>query len=472
MSMSRRSTLRAALTVALLAAAALAGAALWGRSSIDPALVATVGRGTLTATLTTSGTLKPIQSITYRSPLAGRETEIVELVAEGTRVREGDLLVRFDTTDLERDIARAKQEVAQARMDLVVAEIEKKEAEAAVQGVAEGEGALAVDEAKTRLQLAQKKVERLRQEHDQLKPLLDNGFITREELKKTADELEQAEEDLALAKKRADVVIGLNHPRDTQHAALQLAQRESQLENTRVKALETDARLQLLLAQLENCRVAARRPGLVVYEEFLNANPRRKVRVGDRVSASQGVITIPEVNRMLLEASVSEAEVHRVRAGQTAAIRVEAFPGRMVSGTVGRVGTLARASADRPFDEKRFDLIIEVAPSDLELRPEMTARADITVGTRANVLLAPVNAVFDEKGATVVHVRRGGTTETRAVTVGEGNDTVAEILSGVAEGDELMLTAPSLPVAAGGPPRRTPSPSSGPEVAAVAPKPR
>jgi len=467
--MSSRSRVRVAVTVSVLVAAALAAAALWNRAAADPALVATISRGTLTATLTTSGTLKPIQSITYRSPLAGRETEIVELVAEGTRVRAGDLLVRFDTTDLERDLARAKQEVAQARMDLVVAEIEKKEAEAAVQGVAEGEGALAVEEAKTRLQLAQKKVDRLRQEHDQLKPLLDNGFITREELKKTADELEQGEEDLALAKKRADVVIGLNHPRDAQHAALQLAQRESQLENARIKALEADARLQLLLGQLENCRVVARRPGLVVYEEFLNANPRRKIRVGDRVSASQGVITIPEVNRMLLEASVSEAEVHRVNAGEAASIRVEAFPGQMVSGTVARVGTLARAAADRPFDEKRFDLIIEVAPTDLELRPEMTARADITVGTRANVLLAPVNTVFDEKGITVVHVRRGGGIETRRVRVGEGNDTVVEILSGVAEGDEVTLTAPSAPVPAGGAPRPTPPRSAGPEVAAVAP---
>jgi HlyD family secretion protein len=469
--MTRCSTLRVALTSIPLLAAAVA-IAFWGRSAADPALVAAIRRGTLTATLTTSGTLKPIQSVTYRSPLAGRETEIVELVGEGTRVREGDLLVRFDTTDLERDIARAKQEVAQARMDLVVAEIERKEAEAAVKGVADGEGALAVEEAKTRLQLAEKKVDRLREEHDQLKPLLDNGFITREELKKTVDELEQAEEDLALAKKRADVVIGLNHPRDTQHAALQLAQRESQLENTRIRALEADARLQLLLAQLEHCRVVARRPGLVVYEEFLNANPRRKVRVGDRVSASQGVITIPEVNRMLLEASVSEAEVHRVHAGQAASIRVEAFPGEMVSGTVARVGTLARASADRPFDEKRFDLIIDVAPTDLELRPEMTARGDITVGTRANVLLAPVNAVFDDKGVTVVHVRRGGAVETRAVRVGEGNDTAAEILSGVAEGDELMLTPPAAPVTAGGSPRPISAPGPGPEVAAVAPKSR
>ncbi|MBW8866238.1 MAG: hypothetical protein JF610_02735, partial [Acidobacteria bacterium] len=77
-----------------------------------------------------------------------------------------------------------------------------------------------------------------------------------------------------------------------------------------------------------------------------------------------------------------------------------------------------------------------------------------------------------DKGVTVVHVRRGGAVETRAVRVGEGNDTAAEILSGVAEGDELMLTAPAAPVTAGGSPRPISAPGPGPEVAAVAPKSR
>ena len=67
--------------------------------------------------------------------------------------------------------------------------------------------------------------------------------------------------------------------------------------------------------QIEHCRIVARRNGIVVYEEVLGANPRRKIHIGDRVTASQGLITIPEVNRMLLEASVSEADMRRVHAG-------------------------------------------------------------------------------------------------------------------------------------------------------------
>src|SRR5262245_12179217 len=281
----------------------VAGAWFSRRSSVDPALVATVRRGALTAQLTTSGILRPSESITYRSPLAGREAEIVELVAEGTRVNEGDLLVRIDTTDLQREVERARQEVRQAVVDVQVAEIERQEASAMMTSVAEGEGALGVEETRTRLQLAQKKVERLRQEQAQLQPLLAKGFITREELKRTVDELEQSEQELALAKKRADVVIGVSHPRDQQRAQLQLAQKEAALENARAKNGEAEARLKQLADQIENCRIYARRPGMVVHEEFLNANPRRKIRVGDRVTASQGLVTIPEVNRMVMDAS-------------------------------------------------------------------------------------------------------------------------------------------------------------------------
>src|SRR5262245_6036838 len=221
----RRLGLRQGALLAAVLACLVAGTAFWRRTSVDESLAATVRKGPLTAQLTTSGILKPSQSITYRSPLAGRETEIVELVAEGTRVGEGDLLIRLDTTELQREVERARQDVRQSQVDLQVAEIERQEAQAAVKSVAEGEGALTVEEARTRLQLAQKKVERLRQEHGQLKPLLEKGFITREELKRTADELEQAEEELALARRRTSVMTEVTHPRERPRAQLQLAQR-------------------------------------------------------------------------------------------------------------------------------------------------------------------------------------------------------------------------------------------------------
>ena len=434
---------RRGLLVGVLVVAVLAGAAFWRRPFDDASLTALVQRGDLTATITTSGTLRPVQSITYRSPVPGRDAEIRELAAEGTRVNAGDLLVRFGTTELEADLDRARQELRQAQMDLQVAEGEWEEAAADVKSVSEGEGALTVDEARTTLQRAEKKVERLRQEYGSMKPLFDKGFITRDELAKSGDQLEQAEDDLALARKRTGVMVDLTHPREQKRASLLLAQKASQLGLARTRVQEGGARVDLLTRLIAECRVTARGPGLVVHEELLTANPRRKVRVGDRVYASQGVVTIPEVDRMRVEASVGEAEVHRVRPGQRAEVRVEAFPNLRLSGTVGRVGTLATTSINRPFEEKRFDLLIELDTANSDLRPEMTARADVVVGTRTGVVLVPVTAIFQRQGAPVAYVLGASGPEARPVTLGESSGQATEVLSGLSEGDRVALTEPA-----------------------------
>jgi HlyD family secretion protein len=414
----------------------------WARAGADDAMVAVATRGELTARLTSSGTLKPIQSITYRSPVPGRDVEIRDLAPEGSRVNAGDVLVRLDTTDLELELARVRQDHRQAQMELQVAEAEYDEAGAEVKAVTEGEGALTVDEAKSALQRAQKKAERLRQEYEHLKPLLDKGFITRDELARTADQLEEAEEELLLARRRTDIMVQLSHPREQKRAALALSQKVAQLGLVRTKLAELQLRIDTLGRLIDGCTIHARGPGLVVYEENLQANPRRKLRIGDRVFASHGIVTIPEVNRMQVEASISEGDVHRVKAGQVAEIRVEAFPDLTLTGKVMRVGTLATASPSRPFDDKRFDLVIALDPTDAELRPEMSIRADVIVGSRTDVLMVPVTAVFNNQGTRVVYVAGATGTDVRRVDLGESNDRMVEIVAGLREGERVSLSAP------------------------------
>jgi multidrug resistance efflux pump len=430
---------------------ALVAALFWVRAGADDGMVVTATRGELTARLTSSGTLKPMQSITYRSPVPGRDVEIRDLAPEGSRVQAGDVLVRLDTTDLETELARVRQEHRQAGMDRQVAEGEWDEAGAEVRAVTEGEGALTVAEVRSALARAEKKAARLRQESEQLRPLLDKGFITREELARTEDALEESEEELVLARRRTDVVIQLSHPREQKRAALALAQKTAQLGHARTRVAEAELRLDMLARLIAGCTIRARGPGLVVYEENLNANPRRKLRIGDRVFATQGIVTIPEVNRMVVEASVSEAEVHRVQAGQVAEIRVEAFPDLRLTGTVSRVGTLATSSATRPFDDKRFDLIITLDPTDAELRPEMSIRADVIVGTRRDVVMVPVTAVFNKQGTRVAYVVTATGTEVRPLEIGESNDRMVEIVAGLREGERVSLLSPDAPAGASTP---------------------
>lgn len=445
--------------LALVAAVGLTGATFCSKTA-DPLLSAVVQRSDLTATVTTSGIVRPMRSLTYRSPIAGRDAEIRELAPEGTRVNEGDLIVRLDTTDLERERDRVRQDLEQARIDVQVADGEWEEAGAALKAVAEGEGTLTVDEARATLQAAERRVERLRQEFGQMKPLLDKGFITREELAKTGDLLEESETDLSLARKRTDIVVQMTHPRERQRATVVLAQKASQLARARSRVLETEARLTAFSELIDACVIHASGAGLVVYEEFLGANPRRKIRVGDRVYSTQGLITIPEVDRLVIETSVSEAEVRRVKPGQTATVRAEAFPDLKLTGTVTRVGTLATTSINRPFEEKRFDLIISLDQAPADLRPEMTARADIIVGSKSRVLVVPVTAVFEQQGRSVVYVLGGSGLEARVVDAGDSSDQIVEILSGLREGERVSLNRPTSPPSPSAVPRSGPNPNA------------
>jgi len=289
------------LISAAIAATALVAAVLWVRAGADDGMVAEVTRGELTARLTSSGTLKPMQSITYRSPIPGRDVEIRDLAPEGSRVKAGDVLVRLDTTDLEVELARVRQEHRQAQIDLQVAEGEWDEANAEVKAVTEGEGALTVEEARSTLQRAQKKAERLRQEYEKLRPLLEKGFITREELARTEDGLEEAEEELLLARRRTDVVVQLSHPREQKRAALAVAQKASQLSHVRTRVAETELRLNLLANMIDGCIIRSQRH--------------------DRPLHVQSRILAPPSKAQYLESHKYDAEVQLTKA----AVRLEAL---------------------------------------------------------------------------------------------------------------------------------------------------
>jgi biotin carboxyl carrier protein len=324
-------------------------------------------------------------------------------------------------------------------MDIQTANMDYQEAQATLESLDAGEKSLGLDETRAQLHVAEMKVERLRSEVESLKPLLARGFITRDELERSEFELEQAEAEVQLARKRAQIYIERTYPQDKERARLQVAQRVAQGMMVEQRVVEAEARVTQIKKALENCTLYAERPGLVVYEQYMAANPRRKIRVGDRVTRSQGLITIPEVGRMTVESSVDEAFVHKVQPGQPATVRLDAYPDLRLTGKVSRVGTVARSSFDRPFEDKRFDLIVDLDPTDADIRPEMTARVDVLIGELEDRLLLPVNAVFEREGVSVVHVVGLLGVETRPVQLGESNDLYVEVVSGLEPAERVSL---------------------------------
>ena len=410
------------------------------RSTTGPdVFTVNVTRGPLIVTLSETGTLRPAEALTYRSRVPGREIEITWLAPEGAQVHEGDLVVRLDTTELEGDLERATQALRQAQLDAQVAEAEQQAANAALDSLSSGRGALDAEEARFNLKIAEQKAERIRQDYESLVPLLAKGFVTREELERAALELEQAQGAVEIARRRATVITEQSVPQERQRAGLDVAHRAAQIEVARQRLAEASTRVTQLRQAIDACAIHAQHAGMVVYEDNLASNPRRKIRGGDRVTPSQGLVTIPEVKRMLADTSLREADLYRVSPGQPAVITLEAYPGLELTGRVLTVGTVARVSPDRPLEGKRFDVVVDIDPNRADLRPEMTASVQIEIAQRADALLIPVNAIFDQDGLRMAHVVSARGTETRRIVLGESNDVQVEVLQGLKEGERLQL---------------------------------
>lgn len=403
-------------------------------SPVDAAFVATARRSTLAVTLTESGVLRAADSVTYRSPLEGREVEVTYLAPEGAQVAAGDLLAQLDTAALRTERERAMQSVQQVEMELQAAVVEREEAALALGAVTEGAGALAVDEGRTELQLAQTRARRLRDDHDRMQPLLAKGYITREEFDRSELEVLEAEARAHLAERAFKILAERTHPGEEQAARLRVARRDAHLDHLRPKLDAARAYVAALTDAIDRSAIRALRPGLVMYEDNLSTAPRRKIRAGDRVTPSQGLITLPDLRKMLVDASVRESDMHLVRQGQAVRVRIDALPDHALTGTVVRLGALARDT-----DEPRFDVVIALEPTPAALRPAMRVRADILVAERRDVVTVPATAVFLHEGVTICYVLRGSSVERRMVEVGGTDGTEIEVRAGLLSGEHVSL---------------------------------
>lgn len=428
---------RIAATTVIAMGLLAAGTLLVGSSR--PSSVTAVARlADIRVVLSTTGVLRPAESITYRSPVLGRELEVMFLVAEGTSVRSGDLLVRLDATELQRDLDRATQTLRQAEMEFRVA---AATSEGDITTDADSDP-LAIEEATAKLKLAEKKLARLKQDRDGLEPLLTKGYITRDELDRATSELEESEVEVSLLKRRLEILTTQTRPLDQRRRNLLVVQREAQFESARQRRLDATRQVDGLREAIASTAIYARHAGLVIHEDLLNSMPKRRVHVGDRVTPSQGLVTIPEVDRMLLDTTVREVELWRLRIGQHADITVDAFPGNRLEGTVTSIGTLGRVAMDKQFDEKRFDVTIAIVSKAPELRPEMSAQAAITVAEHRGVLTVPIAAVFEHSNQRIVYVARRWGAENRPVRTGDNDGNQIQILDGLHLNERVLLSEP------------------------------
>jgi multidrug resistance efflux pump len=423
---------------AACAVVAIAGIGAVSRrpSAVDAAAV-TARRAAMKMTISESGVLRARASATFRSPVEGRELEVTWLAPEGSQVRAGDLLVRLDTTALLFELDRARQAVREAEMQLAAARLERDQAEIAMQGVTGGAGALEIEESRMELRLLESRASRLKKEHEQLGPLLAKGYITRGEFDRSQSEADEAAARATLAARALQVLTERTQPANAETARLQVARRDAELLHLQPQLDSARAYATSLETAVERCSMRASAPGLVVYEENVSVVPHRKIRVGDRVTPSQPLVTLPNLGAMSVEASIREADLQLVRTGLRATAHLDAFPDVALPGVLTRIGSVARTGSGHD-EESRFDVAVDIDAAAIPLRPAMNARIDIEI-MRPPEILVPIAAVNTERGQPFCLVDSGGHVEARPVTLGRVSDTEVEIRTGIREGERVLL---------------------------------
>lgn len=362
-------------------------------------------RGDLITGFEVTGTLASVASDSLGPPPLTDvwDFKISMLAPEGSEVKQGQPVLSFDTSDLQRRLEEKSAEADEARK-----QIEKERNDLALQTKDE------------RLRLAEAEAR----------------------LRKTGLKLEAPPD-----------VTGINE-RKTAEIEHNIAKRESIAVRARVAAMEraASARIQLLESKqqeavavvtrtqsaIEQMTVRAPRAGTVVY--VTNWRGEKK-KVGDSVWKAERVIEIPDLNKMKAEGEVDEVDAGRVAVGQRVTLRLDAHPDDEFQGTI----TMAARTVQRkkgtqdPLKILRVDVQLD-RTDPAKMRPGMRFQGLIELGRVKNAVLIPRESIFLGVNGPFVYRRGALKVEEVPVKLGRENDKSIEVTSGLNDGDRVLIT--------------------------------
>jgi HlyD family secretion protein len=442
---------------------------------------ATVTRGPLPVTVTERGELEAEKRKSISSEIEYGNVVVKDVIADGTIVEPNQVVLELECRELDEALTRqimsvqtleTSLETLKKNLELKKQEVAEKvrKAEDALTGAEEdlrrykeGEWPIKQDDANSAvvmaerdLSLAREKLEfklRVNEEMEKDSPYSKND-IEAERL--SVDRLKLS---VAGARNKFDMLIQFDHPKEVRkldgglrdaNLALQRADLEKEVQvgqATREIARTTEERdmqkryRDRLQKQSDSKILRADGPGLVIYESMRYYWPPKPLAKGETVNPRQPLLLIPNLDTIRVKTRVLEAVYEQVKKGQRAVVRLDARPDVVLTGQVDQVAPMpSQAGWDRP-DVKSFEVFIKPDELPPGLKPNMTARVEIILAELQDVLRVPVAAVFAEGDQTWCW-RVGSGPQKVPVRVGQMNDTMVEIISGLSEGDTVLLVPP------------------------------
>ena len=387
---------------ALLIAAALATAC---SKPTDDVATFKVEPITFTRRVTAEGTLKATKATPVIAPQAESQLKVAWIAEDGTLLKQGDVIVRFDATDFENLLLTGREARQNANNRLT-----KTSAESGATRKNLGRDA----------RLAQSELEAAKR----------FKFDDAEVFSRYARIENEVDQDLAASKKRhAEEVLGIRGSLDA-------------VERDLIAIDDRKAGMKIKQAEegLQALQVVAPHDGILV----LLRNWRGDMpRVGDSMWRGQPIGEIPELQSMKAEVFVLEADAAGLAVDQKATLWLEADSNVRFAGKIKSVDKVARPRIPRQ-PVQYFGVTVEIERTNPKLmKPGARVRAVLEVENQANAFAIPRQALFEKEGKKLAYVKRGARYEPVEVTIGSSSAGRVVVTKGLSKGDEIALEDPT-----------------------------
>ena len=383
------------VAVAVVALVVVAVAATRGGTKIDPTKLAIVEKGDLAKSVVATGKVTPITKVEIKSKASGIVKKLY--VDAGDTVKKDQVLAELDRVEIEATVNSARAQLLSAEANLTGAEADMKRAEVDAQGV---------------------DIPTLQRAYERAQEMAKSGVVS-------TSALDDSQRMYILAVNKRDV------------ARAQLVVNKAKVAQAKAEVQKSNATLKQLEEQLSYTTIIAPIDGIVL---------SRNVEMGDAVSsilvmgsAATLVMTIGDTSEVYVKGKVDESDIGKVYLGQPARIRVETFKDKTFTGKVTKISPMG-AEKD---NVTTFEVRVSINNPGGELKAEMTANAEIILDEHKNVLMIPEGSILydkDKKASTEVPDPKGKEGKRKvALTIGISNGAKTEVLSGVKEGDQVVL---------------------------------
>jgi multidrug efflux pump subunit AcrA (membrane-fusion protein) len=428
------------LTVCLGAAVYAGWKRLQVSVKIDPPQQVTAQKKTFIHEILERGSVDSASNVEIRCQVesAGGLT-IISVVPEGAVVKKGDLLVELDSSTLRENVTKQRIAVLASKSKLAQSEADLKTAELTLQEYLKGKFE---EEKKTIENDIFAAEESVRTQEDNLafyKRLLERGYVTDSKVAADIIELDKAINERDIAKLKLEVLNTYTKEKNLVQYKATIASNQAKVESDKQSLQLDEERLEHLENQLKLCRIVAPQDGQVVYYMPRWGGDEDLIKEGKKVYERQILLRLPDPTQMQVKGLVNEANIRLVKIGQTASIRLEAFPNQVFGGIV-------RVVNDYPEPgnwmggsmSKEYMTTISILDPPEGIKPGLTAEARITVNEIHDALVLPIQAIFEHSGKTYALTFQNGKWDKIEIKTGASNDKEVVILEGLKEGDTVV----------------------------------